>query len=421
MQDGTVTSIVGKDGKEGGTNAVGTDARLEGPAGLLLLPNGELLVADQQNCAISRVATDLTVTTAYGTIGSCGIDNAAPAKFLTPGDLARDSGGNLYVIDACVVRRITAAGEVSDSAGSHAKCGMRDSTRTSAEFDYLSGIAIDTADSIYVTDTGNRTVRKISGFLDGVGPDARLSSPLGITGDENGTFWIVEPTSSTLRKLEKGGVVTTLAGIPGSYTNVDRPKGIGTFAGPSDVVRDSKGNVYAVQYQAGIRKTAPDGTLSTLAGGGANGSGYLDGDVSVAQFSSPLALALDALDNLYVADIGNFLIRKITPVGLVTTIAGTPKVQGSADGPAAKSSFGYVFGLAVDAKGNVFVSDYEADAIRKIAPDGMVTTVAGTRGVRGNRPRKLPDSLASPRAITLTAEGDLVITTNAAVVQITAP
>ncbi len=547
MQDGTVTTVAGKADEEGTTNGAGVDARFKGPAGMKLLPNGDLLVADQQNCASggsrrtspsalrSERSDHAATTTCRGSSSPRVISRSTPA-------------GNLYVTDACMVRQITPGGVFSDYAGSHT-CGERNSERTSASFEYLTGITIDKDDNIYVADSGNRTVRKIakdqvttfagsktaigdgdgpatlngflrpqnvavrpngevlvsdayantlrtitpdgfmttlagthrktgtadgpvgtsrfggvngltidgdgsvvvadlgdsssigsvrritragitstiaggggmSGFLDGVGSEARLTSPLGITGDKNGTFWIAEPNSSTLRKLEKSGAVTTLAGVPGIFTNLDGPKGTGTLAAPADVVRDSKGNVYASQYQPGIRKLAPDGTLTTLAGGGVNGSGYLDGNVSVAQFNGPRALAIDALDNLYVADVGNYVVRKITPAGVVTTLAGTPKLRGNADGAAKQASFGSMFGLAVDAKGNVFVSDYDADAIRKIAPDGKVTTVVGTRGVRGNRPGPLPGSLSAPRGIALTAEGDLVVTTNAAVLQITAP
>jgi sugar lactone lactonase YvrE len=545
LADGAVTTIAGAAGMSGPTNAVGTAARFNAPTGILLLPTGEVLITDQGNCAIRKMATDLTVTTAYGTIGSCGNTNL-PVKFLTPGDIARDSAGNLYVTDYCTLRKITPGGVVTTHAGG-ASCGSQNGDRSVALFDVLQGVAVDASDNIYLTDAGNRSVRKLAGsnvttlagsktaigdsdgpptfngfmrpqrvttrpngevlvtdsygntlravspagdvttvagthtptgsldgpvgrsrfggvngimvdadgtvvvadlgeafigsvrrisregvtstlaggggatgFLDGTGPEARLASPLGITGDKKGTYFVSEVGSSTIRRVDPDGKVTTVGGLPAIYTNLDGPKGVGTFGAPSDVVRDSKGNVFAVQYVAGIRKLAPDGTISTVAGIAA-GDGYLDGDVSVAKFNSPRAIAIDAGDNLYIADAGNFVIRKITPAGLVSTVAGTPTVSGYTDGPRNTAKFGYVFGLAVDAKGNVFVSDYDSDAIRKIASDGTVSTIVGTRGARGSRPGLLPGTLMGPKGIALTADGDLVVTVSAAVMQITAP
>ncbi|MDB4993775.1 MAG: repeat containing protein [Myxococcaceae bacterium] len=547
LADGAVTTIAGAAGVVGTINAVGTAARFSAPTGILLLPSGDALITDQGNCAIRKMATDLTVTTAYGVIGSCGQTNTAPAKFLTPGDIARDSAGNLYVTDYCVLRKITPGGIVTTHAGG-AGCGQQNGDRTAqALFDVLLGVAVDATDNIYLTDSGNRTVRKIAGtavttlagsktaigdsdgpadfngfmrpqrvvtrpngevlvtdsygntvraitpagamttlagthpetgsldgpvgrsrfgspngltvdadgtvvvadlgaafigsvrrisregvtstlaggggatgFLDGNGADARFASPLGLTGDKKGTYFVSEVGSSTIRRVDPDGKVTTIGGLPGVYTNLDGAKGTGTFAAPSDVARDSKGNIYAVQYGAGIRKLAPDGTVSTVAGI-TPGDGYLDGNVSVAKFNSPRAIGIDAADNLYIADAANFVIRKITQAGVVSTIAGTPMAPGYVDGPGNTAKFGYVFGLVVDAKGNVFASDYDSDAIRKIAPDGTVTTIVGTRGVRGNRAGALPGTLIGPKNIAFTPDGDLVVSTSNVVMQITAP
>lgn len=543
LANGTVTTIAGLAETSGMINGSGSAARFNSPVSLLLLPSGDLLVAEQGNCAIRRIAPDFTVTTAYGTLGTCGGTNVPPAQFDDFQAMALDGLGNIYVTEECHVRQITPGGVVSTYAGSKT-CGSVDGDRTTtALFQYIVGIAVDASNNVYVADssrvirkitgntvakfTGSRTaigasdgaatlsgfdglagiairpsgelvvldtnsvrtvsptgtvstlagtrqntdiadgplgtsrlgspsdltagvdgsvvlvdmaqyyvgaVRHISrdgttstlaggggstGSIDGFGGNARFDQPFGITSDTKSTFWIAEYGSATVRQIDPTGLVTTLAGIPGVIGALDGAKGVGTLAAPFGVARDSKGNLIVLEYTNIVRRISPDGTLSTLTG--TAGTGYVDGDVSVAKFAFPRAIAIDAADNLYLADFGNSVVRKITAGGVVSTFAGTPMIPGNADGPKAQATLGLITGLVVDGNGNVFACDLQADAVRKISPDGSVSTVAGTRGLRGNRPGPLPGSLSSPGSIAVTSDGDLVVTTNAAVLQITAP
>jgi sugar lactone lactonase YvrE len=210
------------------------------------------------------------------------------------------------------------------------------------------------------------------------------------------------------RKTRQGWTarVLTLAG-DGSPGFTDGPPAVGRFADPFGIVMDREGALYVADAGQNnrIRKITPDGMMSTLAGGS---EGFADGPGTAAAFNSPSAIAIDAGGNLYVADTGNNSIRKVTPQGIVTTIAGDGKA-GYQDGPARSAEFNGPVGVAVDTDGSIYVADTYNDRIRKIASDGQVSTLAG-----GNAPGYLdgPTSDAlfdTPCALALTAQHELLI------------
>jgi sugar lactone lactonase YvrE len=185
-----------------------------------------------------------------------------------------------------------------------------------------------------------------------------------------------------IRKVNPTGVVTTLAGS----TNRGNDDGTGraaTFNEPAGVAVDAAGNVYVADTENdSIRKISPAGVVTTLAGG--EGPGEQDGTGAAARFFGPRGVAVDATGHLYVADTGNNLIRKVSPAGAVTTLAGTRvKFVGSqvirfADGTGADAVFNSPNGVAVDGSGNVYVADTENNCIRKVSPASVVTTLAGS-------------------------------------------
>jgi sugar lactone lactonase YvrE len=167
-----------------------------------------------------------------------------------------------------------------------------------------------------------------------------------------------------------------------------------------------------------IRKITSAGVVTTLAGT-AGVSGSTDATGAAAKFRDPRGIATDSAGNVYVADSGNDTIRKITPAGVVTTLAGTTGVSGSTDGTGAAASFRNSYGIATDGAGNVYVADTDNHTIRKITPAGEVTTLAGTAGQNGFTPGALPGGLPSPRCITVfgktlyfTSENGVVSITN---------
>ena len=163
--------------------------------------------------------------------------------------------------------------------------------------------------------------------------------------------------------------------------------------------------------------TSPVAQLSLLAGS-AGGSGNTDGTGAAASFNRPYGVATDSSGNVYVADTNNHTIRKITPAGVVTTVAGSAGVRGSADGTGAAASFNNPYGVATDSSGNVYVADTSNHTIRKITPAGVVTTLAGSAGVIGFVPGDLPGVLNSPYGVALFCS-TLYATSSNAIVQVT--
>jgi serine/threonine protein kinase, bacterial len=238
-----------------------------------------------------------------------------------------------------------------------------------------------------VADAGNNKIRLISppgtvstfagtgiaGAADGK-DTATFNSPLGVAVDISGNVYVADYENDLIRKITPGGLVSTLAGKTGVTGLVDGADTAARFNLPQGLAVDASGNIYVVDNgNNAIRKITPDGVVSTLAGSGATGSA--NGTGKSASFNSPFGIAIDAAGNVYVADSGNNLIRKITPDGVVSTFAGSG-VKGAGNGTGAAASFNTPAGLAVDAAGNIYVSDENNNLIRKISTAGAVTTIA---------------------------------------------
>ena len=222
----------------------------------------------------------------------------------------------------------------------------------------------------------------ISGYADGTGSIAQFSGPFGVAVDRASTIYVADSGNSTIRKIIPTGAVSTLAGSAGAGGSADGIGGNARFNYPYGITVDSATNVYVADLgNQTIRKVTPDGNVTTLAGL-AQASGSANGLGSNARFSEPHGIAVDGAGNLYVADSGNKIIRKITPAGMVSTLAGLVGSAGSEDGTTNQARFWEPTGVASDSAGNVFVSDYHT--IRKITPDGFVTTLAGQAGNQGN-------------------------------------
>ncbi len=277
------------------------------------------------------------------------------------------------VISTCVVT--TFAGSGTPGAG--------DGTGASSSFLSPVGIAVDSAGNVYVGDSGNRRVRVITpggvvstlagsgagGSDDGPAATATFYDLMGVAVDSSGAVYVADHWNHTIRKIY-GGTVSTLAGLAGSYGYVDGTRSAARFYAPEDVAVDASGNVYVADgHNERIRKITPAGVVTTFAG---------TGDITV--MNNPSSLAVDAEGNVYVTDMYNNRILKITPSGTVSTLAGG--TAGFRDGMGAAASFYEPTGITVDLSGNVYVSDSLNHRIRKITPTGWVTTLAGS-GIRG--------------------------------------
>lgn len=296
--------------------------------------------------------------------------------------------------------------------------GSADGKGVNATFANMMGLTTDANDNIYVADSHNNIIRKISpdgvvttlagngaaGTKDGKGIFASFFNPAAITADKKGNVYVADTHNSLIRKITPTGSVSTIAGKwqPGLKIGTG-----GVFDNPAGLAVDEADNVYVVDsFHDRICKVSPDGKITTIAGSGDPGS--QDGTGTLASFYVPEGIAVDSIGNLYIADTYNNLIRKITPAGVVTTIAGKTK-RGKANGKGTAASFSHPDGIAVGKAGNIYVADTGNNLIRKISPQGVVTTFAGN-GIRGATDGNVKEaSFYKPMGITLDKQGNVYI------------
>ena len=309
-----------------------------------------------------------------------------------PNSLAIDKSGNLYFADGTAsIYKVTSDGKVSIYAGANGY-GYEDGTLAKAKFLWPFGLVFDSGDNLYVADSGNRAVRKItpdgqvstvagkpynadttnSICVDGIGTNARFVNPYGLAIDKSDNLYVVEYTesnfySSVVRKVTPDAKVTTIAGIPGKISDsvYHKPE---TIAFPTSAAVSKSGDVYIGTGTGVIHKISSSGQVTLFSGkrdtfvmsmNGGNGS------VQLAQYGFIGGLAFDAYDNLYVGEIAAGIVRKISPDGQVTNVTGN-RYGGYKDGPLDTAEFGGVWGLVFDKSGSLFVADLGNTSIRKI-------------------------------------------------------
>jgi sugar lactone lactonase YvrE len=395
-----------------GTNSA---AQFAYPSSVAVDSAGNLYVADTVNCTIREmtpVGTNWVVTTLAGQVGCTGTNDGTgnAARFYYPNGVAVDNAGNVYVADTVnhTIRKVTPVGTnwvVTTLVGQAGSAGANDGTNSAALFNGPAAVAVDSAGNVYVADTSNDTIRKVApvgtnwvvttlaglagsaGSANGTGNAARFYFPFGLTVDTNGNVYVADSANDTIRKVTSAGVVTTLAGLAGNIGSANGTGSAARFYYPYDVTVDTNGNVYVADSGNNtIRKMTPAGVVTTLAGL-AGSDGTNNGTGSAARFYFPNGATVDSAGNVYVADTGNNTIRKVTPTGVVTTLAGLEWNAGSTDGTGNAALFYWPDGIAVDSAGNVYVADGGNNTIRKVTPTGanwVVTTLAGLAGHPGN-------------------------------------
>ena len=446
--DGIVSTFAGT-GTAGYVNhGTATSAQFKNPSGLAFDPSGNLYVADANNHCIRKIIVANgnagAVSTVFGT-GNPGYKNdvSTNAQFNTPVNI-RIYNNYFYVTDFAnhAIRQISPEGNVTTVSGGLG-AGTTDGTAAVAKHSNPYRLAIDKQGIMYVTDVNSHTIRKItftqgatptnvnvttfaglagaSGNVDSAtGGAARFNAPHGIATDDAGNVYVSDLSNHMIRQISPQGVVSTLAGSTvgsntnsiGSLVKFNQPAqcycapdgnmyigergnhvirklsfkpnyAVQTFATtgvalnyPHGIVQDSKGTYFIVNRGTHqILKMTPDGVISLFVGTGS--SGFLDNaDGKKAQFNNPFGIVCDDNDNLFVTDLDNQRIRKITPDGVVTTFAGSG-TKGNVNDTGIKAAFSSPRHIHRDKAGNLYVSDRDSNVIRKITPNAVVTTLAG--------------------------------------------
>ena len=386
---GEVVTFAGTPGQEGPANGTGAAARFNEPFGVAVDDGGTVYVADASNNAIRKITSSGVVSTLAGG-GAAGSSDGtgSTARLDEPRGIAVDATGTIYVADYDnhLIRKISPAGVVTTLAGRADAPGNADGVGTAAAFRGPMGIAVDAAGVVYVADTGNRSVRRITtdGLVTTITlPGSALSEPRGIAVDAAGVITVADYGSHSIRSITTSGAVSTLAGTTGTPGMTDATGAAARFHFPSGLAVASTGVIYVADTDNDtVRSIAPGAVVTTIAGQ-AGRTSSVDGPGAVARFEDPFSAAVDADGVVFVADSAAHVIRRITPDGMVTTYAGSPGSYGSADGSGSAARFYSPFGVAVDAAGMVYVADSFNGTVRKIAAGGVVTTLAGTARARG--------------------------------------
>jgi len=393
---GEVTTFAGT-GVAGTTGDGGpaTSAELDYPYGVALDAAGNIYVADYEAGRIRKIAVDGTITTVAGGGGAFG--NGVPATQAAvpqPTDVAVDSAGNLYIA-AGLIYEVTLDGVIHTIAGLQLAGCCGDGGPVSQATFGPKGLARDAQGNVYVADQGQHKIRKIAadltvttlagtgqpGFPAGSGPAtaATLNGPNGVGVDSDGNVYIADTGNNLIRMVTPDGTIQTIAGDGRfAFAGDGGPAVNASVNNPCFVLPDGAGNIWIADTNSHrIRRISPSGVIETVAGNGTPGFAGDGGPATAAELSIPNALALDAAGNLYIADPAAETIRKVSASGIITTFAGTPGVLGYTGdgGPATSAQLWSPYGVAVDPNGNVLIADSGNNAIRLVMPNGMISSV----------------------------------------------
>ncbi|HEX6293026.1 MAG TPA: RHS repeat-associated core domain-containing protein [Herpetosiphonaceae bacterium] len=435
--DGIITTVVGT-GTAGfsGDGGPATSAKLSSPAGLALAADGSLLIADTGNNRIRKVSPDGIISTVAGTgvYGSSGDGGPATSANLSwPTDVLVDADGRLYIVEEDHIRRVSRDGTIMTVAGPR---GLRsiwgDGYPALVTSMNPVSMALATDGSLYFADDDQYSIRKIApdgivstvagtgwGGYESVGDGiaatlARVSDPDDIALGPDGSLYIATRGENLIQRVGRDGIITTVAGIgsPGfsgdgglaTNAQLSAPEGIAVSPDGSVFIADMGNNR--------IRKVSPDGIITTVAGTGAAGFSGDGGPATNAQFSRVTDITLGPDGSLYIADQDNYRIRKVSPDGIITTVAGTGVWGFSGDGGLATNArLAYPEGVVLAPDGSLYIADTYNHRIRKVGPNGIITTMAGTAaaGFSGDGGAATTARLNSPTDVVVARDGSVYV------------
>jgi uncharacterized protein (TIGR03437 family) len=420
-----VLTLVAGNGTPGysGDNGPAISAQLSGPNGVAVDSAGNLYIADTGSHRIRKVSNGVISTVAgNGTPGYSGdYGPATSAQLSGPNGVAVDSAGNLYIADTGSHRiRKVSNGVITTVVGNGVYGYGGDNGPAISAQVFTTAVAVDSAGNLYIADKYNNRIRKVangvittvagngttgySGYSGDNGPatSAQLTEPSSVTVDSAGNLYIADTLNFRVRKVSNG-VITTVAGGGNIVSDNGPATGVQLYE-PEGVAVDADGNLYIADYNR-IRKVS-NGVITTVAGGGNVGSD--NGPATGVQLYEPEGVAVDAAGNLYIADTNNFRVCKVSN-GVMTTVAGNGGFgYGGDNGLAINALFNYPSGVAVDAAGNLFIADYGNNRVREVS-NGVITTMAGGGGYgyNGDNIGATSAQLAYPSGVAVDSAGNL--------------
>ena len=416
---------------------------MSGPTGVSVDAGGNLFIADRNNHRIRKVSPSGIISTVAGggaNFSVLGDDGPAiGASLASPFSVAVDGAGNLYIADSGHnrIRKVSTNGIITTVAGGGGVYG-EGGPATGADFGNPTGVAVDTAGNLFIA--GGQRIRKVSpdgiittvagngdpqtryGGDGGPATSAQLSVPMDVAVDPAGNLYIADTLNQRIRKVSPSGTINTVAG--NGIQGLSGDRGFATSAElyyPQGIAVDSAGNVFATEFTR-VRRISPDGVITTVAGNGTQGYSGDGGPAISAQLHLATSVAADRQGNLLIVDLDGPRIRKVSADGTIATVAGNGQTGFSGDGGPATSAAmnpGYPFiqddgpggGVTVDNSGNLFFADTYNYRIRRISPNGIITTVAGNGefGISGDGGSAISAKLAEPFDVATDNDGNLFV------------
>ena len=410
---------------------VATVAGLTNPQDIAIGPSGSLLIADTGNATIRKVDSTGVITTisGNGNVGISGDDVATTLAMVAPFGVAVDSTGNVYVAEygSNRIRKIDTAGKITTAIGDGNQGFAGDGgAPNKVEMSLPTSVVVDSSGNLYFADSLNNRIRKLAGgnvstFAgnglfsrsgDGnAAAAAQLNTPLGVAvGTSIGsgiapTFYIADTANNVVR-IVANGLISNVAGTGTAGSSGDQ------LNGPQGLAVDSAGSLYIADTQNNRVRKVSGGAISTVAGSGTAGFGGDGGAATSAQLNAPFGVAVDAAGNLYIAEFSNNRVRKVSTNGNIGTLAGNGVSGFSGDGLQATSAqLNGPQGVAVDSAGNVYIADTANNRVRKVAANGVITTVAGNgaAGFSGDGNSAVNAQVGNPTAVATDSVGNVYI------------